>query len=125
MAQYALMKIEEDRFFGRHGDWWRERLEAALEDNSLIALSELIALETREHDLFYPSAWSLVTFLAQRPTVGQKSGLKGYCELLRGKSYSKNTFWEAFGQPPALEAEWKKFIREVIDDPALRWKITH
>lgn len=125
MAEYALMKIEEDRYFGKHGNWWREMLETALEDNSLISLSELIALETREHPLFDPSAWSLVTFLASRTPEGQKGGLKGYCEVLRGRGYSNKTFWEVLGEPSMLEADWRKFIQEVIDDPALRWKITH
>ena len=125
IAEYALMKIEEDRYFGKHGSWWREMLEAALEDNSLITLPELIALETREHNLFYPAAWSLVTFLADRTADGKKDSLKNYCGLLRGKAYSKKTFWEVFGDPQTLEADWRKFIQQIIDDPALRWKITH
>ncbi|GEM_PF-5999884 len=119
------MKIEEDRYFGKHGSWWRERLETALKYKALITLPERITLETREHPLFYPSAWSLVTFLANRTTEGQKGSLTSYCELLRGQGYSNKSFWETFGERPMLEADWRKCIQEVIDDPALRWKITH
>ena len=100
-------------------------LENALEENSLITLPDLLQLETREHELFYPASWSLVTFLIERTDGGSGGSLATYWGSLRKSSFPRNVFWEVFGQPQTLEEEWKKFIGEIIDDPAIRWRISH
>ena len=64
--------------------------------------------------------------LIGKASSSSKGDLKDYCELIaKGKDYSTGIFWGVFGEQKVLEAEWKKFSHEIIDDPALRWKITH
>ena len=121
----GVMKVQGESYFGGQGEAFRKTLNAALADNTLIPLSELLTLETREHELFYPASWALVTFLMDRPDQEEQKSLEAYCKALQEASFGGRLFSEMFGDPEAIQTEWEQFIRSVIDDPATRWRISH
>jgi hypothetical protein len=109
LAEYVSVRVN-------HGQTQHvATLGSALQTDTLMALGDLINTQARplEDPLFYPSAWSLVTFLLDDDDSKLRKQVKAYLQLLKTRRYATDQFESAFGDPQALERNWRQFIERL------------
>ena len=127
LAEYVVMQLQGPSYFSQEEDGqgarWLQTLREASKGQNTISLDSLVRDDLGYSAALYAGGWSLVSWLIDRAGEQPEAGLRAYFRQLRLESDASQAFRQVYGDPGALERDWKQFVIAVNKQPKLRQRL--